>query len=527
MPAKDYPSLTRSSHPFYPLSTRARVILIPFEHLARGPLLRVNGEAGMHTDRILLLAAYALFLCLTGDLLWGGYASFTEPFIPSDIATSFEYLVLAFVLPITLVACAALTNRWSSRPVPRGRHSATLGPCCAACAVIELGGVILAGSVSQGAIGMGAIVATAAALSAGCGMLFCTFQNALSYPPVRDSGWVVIGAAVVAPTLFFGMRPLAAGTRLLLDFAALVPLCCIAFTAATRGKLFDHPSTSASLPTASEQPSSLRAQFGPCWHELLQPLVYISFSAFVVGLFQAVTAGDDRLETANAIKMAGLFVSGIALLIAWRRSGGAFSFYIVYKVVFPLIATSYLLSPTFVGNFWYLAVGFSFLVFAIVSSLMVITCLQVAHNHRINAVVVYGFFAGVVYLVLACGSLLGFLFKGSSLWSPTAFTTLALLMVYLLALIRPRAQTGRTDTVPPAEPDTALREHLREAFQLSERELDVLFLLACGRDVPAIAKRLSLSENTIRTHTKSIYVKMDVHTKQELLDKLEDLAQDA
>ena len=36
--------------------------------------------------------------------------------------------------------------------------------------------------------------------------------------------------------------------------------------------------------------------------------------------------------------------------------------------------------------------------------------------------------------------------------------------------------------------------------------------------VAAISRRLSLSENTIRSHSKAIYRKLDVHSKQELID---------
>ena len=53
------------------------------------------------------------------------------------------------------------------------------------------------------------------------------------------------------------------------------------------------------------------------------------------------------------------------------------------------------------------------------------------------------------------------------------------------------------------------------------RENDTLLLLAKGRDVPSIAKQLFISENTVRSHSKSIYKKLDIHSKQELLDLLE------
>ena len=51
-------------------------------------------------------------------------------------------------------------------------------------------------------------------------------------------------------------------------------------------------------------------------------------------------------------------------------------------------------------------------------------------------------------------------------------------------------------------------------------------MLAKGRDVPSIAKQLFISENTVRSHSKSIYRKLKIHSKQELLDLLEGIPLD-
>lgn len=50
---------------------------------------------------------------------------------------------------------------------------------------------------------------------------------------------------------------------------------------------------------------------------------------------------------------------------------------------------------------------------------------------------------------------------------------------------------------------------------LSERELDVLKLLAKGYSNRAIAEALFVSENTIRTHLGNLYVKLDVKSARE------------
>jgi len=51
--------------------------------------------------------------------------------------------------------------------------------------------------------------------------------------------------------------------------------------------------------------------------------------------------------------------------------------------------------------------------------------------------------------------------------------------------------------------------------QLTDRERDVLGLLAEGADSPAIAERLRISKNTVRTHVQSILAKLNVHSRLE------------
>jgi LuxR family maltose regulon positive regulatory protein len=49
---------------------------------------------------------------------------------------------------------------------------------------------------------------------------------------------------------------------------------------------------------------------------------------------------------------------------------------------------------------------------------------------------------------------------------------------------------------------------------LSDRELDVLRLLATDLGGPDIARELVLSLNTVRTHTKNIYTKLGVNNRR-------------
>jgi LuxR family maltose regulon positive regulatory protein len=58
---------------------------------------------------------------------------------------------------------------------------------------------------------------------------------------------------------------------------------------------------------------------------------------------------------------------------------------------------------------------------------------------------------------------------------------------------------------------------------LSEREVEVLRLLATELSGPEIARRLFVSVNTLRTHTKHIFNKLDVNTRRAAVRRAADL----
>ncbi len=56
---------------------------------------------------------------------------------------------------------------------------------------------------------------------------------------------------------------------------------------------------------------------------------------------------------------------------------------------------------------------------------------------------------------------------------------------------------------------------------LSDREAEIVLLITRGRNVPAIAEELVISQNTVRTHIKRIYRACGAHARQELIELCE------
>jgi LuxR family maltose regulon positive regulatory protein len=71
----------------------------------------------------------------------------------------------------------------------------------------------------------------------------------------------------------------------------------------------------------------------------------------------------------------------------------------------------------------------------------------------------------------------------------------------------PVAEPGHAKSPETQAPQTQLVE------PLSERELEILVLIADGLTNPEIASRLFLSVNTVKAHTRNIYSKLGVHSR--------------
>ncbi len=85
---------------------------------------------------------------------------------------------------------------------------------------------------------------------------------------------------------------------------------------------------------------------------------------------------------------------------------------------------------------------------------------------------------------------------------------------------------GAADAPGVAESSGALNRELRQRacaaladeYGLTDRETAVLELVSMGYTVQRIAEERGVTQNTVRTHTKGLYRKLDTHSKQEVIE---------
>lgn len=87
-----------------------------------------------------------------------------------------------------------------------------------------------------------------------------------------------------------------------------------------------------------------------------------------------------------------------------------------------------------------------------------------------------------------------------------------------MMIARPITPSG-TESV--ARDYDVICDRLADENNLTAREREILGYLARGRSLPYIRDVLVLSKNTVDTHAKNLYRKLEVHSRQELIDLIE------
>lgn len=182
------------------------------------------------------------------------------------------------------------------------------------------------------------------------------------------------------------------------------------------------------------------------------------------------------------------------------------------------------------------------------ASLVLITCAQyvfdiviwvyfsrVAHKGVCSGGVAIGINRGFVQAGVVLGNFLviGTIWlveRGYLTLTTIAFLLSAVATTVVLAVV---GHTDKFERIMALEPQTssgsetpavdygAICDKLGEEHALTAREKEVLGYLARGRSLPYIRDALVLSKNTVNTHVKNLYKKLDVHSRQELLDLFE------
>ncbi|MDR2106879.1 MAG: LuxR C-terminal-related transcriptional regulator [Coriobacteriales bacterium] len=304
--------------------------------------------------------------------------------------------------------------------------------------------------------------------------------------------------------------------------------------------------------TQSEEGNSIRALPPVFWKFVFAIFVFTFAVSIAQGYYTTSRPPSATLtDTLYVMLCRIVFALGFILLVIRFLKNIALSK--LYLLCTVLIAVAFAAAPllnidsTLFSSF----IGFSYGVFD-----LLIWCLLtlVVFDKRISSTIVFGFGRGVFLAGSALGWLLGtrvlhtlagtggemvfyiilavfILLSTTLVFTEKDFDRLFALHEGAEVPLEPLLPFLSSESLAATDDDGTKRKnerpwltachHLGKRMRLSAREQDVLELLALGRGNENIAQRLGISLNTVRTHTQNVYAKLNVHSRQELVELVE------
>lgn len=508
---------------------------------------------------VLPVVGFACFLVTTDFLLWGGAFSGFSSYTWNQIHTAYS-IPSAFVLGAVLVACALGSSRGGggARGLLRGRRLVPLAAVLVLLGMASLGCLLWHASTSSPLLALVSV-----ALGAGLALGVLAWQRAIC----SVGSGVLINVVLAACVAFSLVSLLLIALPRAAAYAVVALLCCLSFGllwkmgAATGGHGAGHVvvglcGDGCASPRTHGRLGLRRAFRG--WGTTLSCLGSLGF---VAGISRSTTlyAGVDRTTVAVESSLCILGIA-VVLIVVWRVLGRRFSPERFYQVGFPVIATSMVVFAALPNEITAAFSGFAFFFFELSLMVAAVHSIQESRGRGQDPVAVYALVAGFAYVLLGLGTTASLLIGTLGDEGVSVFALAVVVCIYALSI--PLVIQVRRRGVPQGEPsdapvgsggadggeggvpggpaavsggegdgrsrpldmlDIAARDAhgLAVRFGLSPREEEILALTFVGKDSPTIAAELGLSDNTVRTHRKNIYRKLDVHSKQEALALLD------
>jgi len=367
-------------------------------------------------------------------------------------------------------------------------------------------------------------------IGAGSAFSFMIWLQIASRLSLQTAGLAIIAATFLSGPLFFIVMALPSSVTSLTVIGVVAPLSFL-FLVFCTAKCF-------SVKDRSTPNLTLRKSFREILAPLWKSLVSICIIGFVSGVLRMTTISDESTGRAvNDVSMLAMSLAALVLIVFWNKYWDKFELTAVYQIAFPVVSTGFILLPFLGYVYRYFFTGLSFLTFSVVSMLMLLSCIKASGGSSKQLRFVFGIFAGCIYFSIGAGSAVGTLAANATDFGFTQLLVLTMVCIYLLGIAffairdrqRKQPQASNSELVFMETNRNAISrqcEKLAAVYSLSKREQEIAEHLARGRDVPYISNTLFISKNTVRTHSKKLYRKLAIHSRQELLDKLEEVLLD-
>lgn len=335
---------------------------------------------------------------------------------------------------------------------------------------------------------------------------------------------VMVGVAAMVELLLSSVT-LAVG---LIVFAVLVPLACL-LPCWLAWKGHQGASASAEVEVRAIPKAGAAGQLRSMAQVVAMPFVGLMVFAFIMGARKFVLFDVVHMEVLGCVLGAVM-----VLPICFLRTRLPLM-PLIYRVLVPLFALVLIFLNSFPGStgpLW-LAGWMSYAFYGAVAILALAGLTAAAHASEFSAGLIFGAtvagFSGCSLLGVLAARTAPFQIEGGG---PALLVVSTLYFVYLLAsaLLAPWRRDGGDikldeDGAVGSAPvrDVAARcDDLAASCGLTPRESEILGYLGRGHGIVFVADALVISESTVRTHVKSIYRKLGVSSREELVSKVDE-----
>lgn len=295
--------------------------------------------------------------------------------------------------------------------------------------------------------------------------------------------------------------------------------------------------------------------------------LYLGAFGFLSGVVRFVAIDSAAMTVINYCSALAGLIGPLVLMALWQRRTIRYNIDGVFRFAYPLMVVTLVLLPFFTGAPFVVLAAALYMVYSFVSLSVEALSIQVSHDYGIDPTFCFGFQVFVAVAAQGFGYLLGVAAPAGAAFGLSSSAVIALGSLGFLALVlygtralhpsrseesRPieflslaqmpaAADGGISDgsfdleggladdaeaggegegalvDEPRYEDKTALRcDLIGRKYALSQREIEVMALVARGYTISSIASKLFISDNTVKTHLRRLYQKLDIHKKQEL-----------
>lgn len=273
-------------------------------------------------------------------------------------------------------------------------------------------------------------------------------------------------------------------------------------------------------------PPSYQGAYSFPWKPVLVVGVYSLVYGLRSSIFSSFLAMNSGL---GALAGAGIVYGAICI---YRET---FDFSLMWKVAVPLMVVSLVPLEGAIPAWAYVADFCALGSYTVLLVFIMVVLSNLSYRYGVCALWIFAIERAVRLLAAQAGRIVGHTFGGGL--SPLIYLAIVAVMAVLLAFIAVFFFSQKQLSSPwgvvlkrPLAQDKELYleknrlglkcHEVAKSYDLTTREEDILLMISQQKRTNEIASDLFIGKNTVKTHVRHIYQKLDVHSRAEVFDLL-------